>query len=39
MACKSPIRINHVGGVMVGVLASSVVGRGFEPQSGQIKNY
>ena len=29
MACKSPICINHIGGVMISVLASSVVGRGF----------
>jgi hypothetical protein len=28
-----------MGGVMVSVLASSVVYRGFEPQSGQPKDY
>ena len=33
--------INHIGGVMVSVLASSVqvVDRGFEPQSDQTKDY
>ena len=30
---------NHIGGVMVSVLASSVVDRGFESWSGQTKNY
>ena len=30
---------NRIGGVMVRVLASSVVERGFEPQSGQTKDY
>ena len=30
---------NHIGGVMVSVLASSVVGRGFEPRSDQTKDY
>jgi hypothetical protein len=30
---------NLIGGVMVSVLASSAVDRGFEPQSGQTKNY
>ena len=29
---------NHVGGVMVSVFASSVVDRGFESRSGQIKD-
>jgi hypothetical protein len=29
---------NRIGGVMVRVLASSVVGRGFEPRSGQTKD-
>jgi hypothetical protein len=28
-----------IGGVMVSVLASNVVDRGFEPQLGQIKDY
>ena len=31
--------INHIGGVMVSVLASSAVGRGFEPRLGQTKHY
>ena len=31
--------MNRIGSVMVGVLASSVVGRGFEPRSGQAKVY
>ena len=30
---------NRSGGVMVNVLASSVVDRGFEPRSGQTKGY
>jgi hypothetical protein len=30
---------NHIGGVMVSVLASSVVDRGFEPRSGHIKDF
>ena len=30
---------NHIGGVMVSVLASSAVDRGFESRSGQAKNY
>ena len=30
---------NHIGGAMVSVLASSAVDRGFEPRSGQIKDY
>ena len=31
--------LNRIGGVIVSVLASSVVDREFEPRSGQIKNY
>ena len=30
---------DHIGGVMVSVLVSSAVVRGFEPRSGQIKDY
>jgi hypothetical protein len=30
---------NHIGGVMVSMLASSAVDRGFEPWSGQTKDY
>ena len=30
---------NRTGGVMVSVLASSVVDRGFDPRSGQTKDY
>ena len=30
---------NRIGGVMVSVLASNVVDRGFEPRSGQTKDY
>ena len=38
---KSNIQQPHdaIGGVMVRVLASSVVNRGFEPRSGQAKDY
>jgi hypothetical protein len=31
--------MNHIGGVMDSVLASSAVNRGFEPRSGQTKDY
>ena len=31
--------LNRIGGVMVSMLTSSVVDRGFEPQSGQTKDY
>ena len=31
--------LNRIGGVMVSMLASSAVDRGFEPQSGQTKDY
>ena len=30
---------NHTGGIMVSVLASSVVDRGFQPRTGQTKDY
>jgi hypothetical protein len=30
---------NRIGDVMVSVLASSAVDRGFEPRSGQTKDY
>jgi hypothetical protein len=30
---------NRIGGVMVSVLASSAVDRGFKPRSGQTKDY
>jgi hypothetical protein len=36
---NTQMSMNHIGGVMVSVLASSVVDRGFEPQLGQIKDY
>ena len=31
--------LNRIGGVMVSVLASSAVDRGFEPRPGQTKDY
>ena len=31
--------VNHIGGVMVSVLASGLVDRGFEPRSGKTKDY
>ena len=34
-----PITDNLISGIMVNVLASSVVDRGFKPRSGQTKNY
>ena len=36
---KSNSQINRIGGVMVSMLASSAVDRGFELLSGQIKNH
>jgi hypothetical protein len=33
------IKINHISGIMVSMLASSAVDRGFEPRSGQTKDY
>ena len=30
---------DRIGGVMISVLASSAVDRGFEPRSGQTKDY
>jgi hypothetical protein len=33
------ILFNRIGGLMVSVLSSSVVDRGFEPRSGQTKDY
>jgi hypothetical protein len=30
---------NHISGAMVSVLSSSMVDRGFEPRSGQTKDY
>ena len=32
-------RTHYIGGVMASVLASSAVDRGFEPRSGQTKDY
>ena len=34
-----PCNFNRMGGVMVNMLASSVVDRGFQPWSGQTKDY
>ena len=36
---KCYILVNRIGGVMVSVLVSSAVDRGFEPRSGQSKDY
>ena len=36
---RFPRLANRIGGVMVRVLASSAVDRGFEPRSGQTKDY
>ena len=36
---KTPKIKNRIGGVMVSVLASSVVDRGFKPWSDQTKDY
>jgi hypothetical protein len=37
--CQKHLSVNRIGDVMVSVLASSVVDRGFEPRSGQTKDY
>ena len=39
MSAESLTTGNRIGGVMVSVLASSAVDRGFETQSGQTKDY
>ena len=31
--------LNHIGGILVSVLTSSVVDRGFDPRSRQTKDY
>ena len=36
---NTQMSMNHIGGVMVSVLASSAVDCGFEPRSGQTKDY
>ena len=36
---NTQMSMNHIGGVMVSVLASSAVDCGFEPRSGQAKDY
>ena len=33
------VKTNHIGGVMVNVLALSAIDRGFEPRSGKTKDY
>ena len=33
------VKQNRIGGVIISVLASSAVDRGFEPRSGQTKDY
>jgi hypothetical protein len=35
----SSLRYNHIGGVMVSVLASGAIHREFEPRSAQTKDY
>ena len=40
--CPNPVLLvpdNRIGGVMVSMLISSAVDRGFEPRSGQTKDY
>jgi hypothetical protein len=37
-ACAFQSGVNRIGGVMVSVLVSSAVDRGFEPRSGQTKD-
>jgi len=38
-SCLALLVPNDIGGIMVDVLASSVVDRGFEPRLGQTKDY
>jgi predicted LPLAT superfamily acyltransferase len=38
-SCGNINQKHRIGGVMVSVLASSAVDRGFEPRSGQTKDY
>ena len=33
------VKLNRIGVVMIGVLISSAIDRGFEPRSGQTKDY
>ena len=33
------VKQNRIGGIIISVLASSAVDRGFEPRSGQTKDY
>jgi len=35
----STVHVNHIGGVLVGMLASRAVDLGVEPRSGQTKDY
>ena len=39
VALADEIIFNRIGGVMVGMFASSVVDQGFEPLSGQTRDY
>jgi hypothetical protein len=39
LSCKHLHSSNGIGGVMVSLSASSAVDRGFEPRSGQTKDY
>ena len=39
MGPKDPVTANHICGVMVSVLVSSAVDRGFKPRLGQTKDY
>ena len=39
MSLDCPFFINLIGGVMIRVFASSAVDRGFEPRSGQTRDY
>jgi hypothetical protein len=38
-ACRKPLTKYSISGIMVSVLASSAVDSGFQPRSGQTKDY
>jgi hypothetical protein len=37
--CSFNSKLNHIGGVIASVFASNVVDSGFEPRSGQTKDF
>ena len=37
--CSFNFKLNHIGGVIASVFATNVVDSGFEPRSGQTKDF